>query len=243
MRRAGMCAITLVLGLSACSSRSSAPNAAHTPTVVTGGTLMNIPAPGREFAPLGRGYCDAMQLFVPDEHRLLCAFVLDSDLRRLNMGDTELRLRRYGLVQVPRDAEYTECGASDFAEVVDALHESFGELVTWSVDDVEEQLNERMRSLDLDEVRIGQPAQLGCFFSRPNACGFGMLVAMESGGETATIGVGAMVMRVNERLVFVYLYAQYEDEQTIAWLRKTSEQWSDAILKANRAYRPATASP
>jgi len=40
-------------------------------------------------------------------------------------------------------------------------------------------------------------------------------------------------MRVKERLIFVYLYAEYKDEESIVWLRRTTEAWCDEILKLN----------
>jgi hypothetical protein len=81
---------------------------------------------------------------------------------------------------------------------------------------------------------MGQPTQLGCFFSKQDAYGFGMIIATSVGGKTMKTGVGGAILRVKKKLLFVYLNAEYKNEDTIKWLRKATEQWSDAVLQANQ---------
>jgi hypothetical protein len=41
------------------------------------------------------------------------------------------------------------------------------------------------------------------------------------------------LLRVRGRILSVFTYAAYKDEGTVSWVKTTSEQWADAILKAN----------
>jgi hypothetical protein len=38
---------------------------------------------------------------------------------------------------------------------------------------------------------------------------------------------------VQSRLIYAYVFSAFKDEDSVQWVRKTSEQWADAILKAN----------
>lgn len=41
-------------------------------------------------------------------------------------------------------------------------------------------------------------------------------------------------MRVQNRLLHTYVYAPYAGDDSVRWVRDTSEHWADAILKANQ---------
>ena len=61
-----------------------------------------------------------------------------------------------------------------------------------------------------------------------------MVIATSVGGKTMKTGVGGAILRVKKKLLFVYLNAEYKNENTIRWLRKATEQWSDAVLQTNQ---------
>jgi hypothetical protein len=43
-----------------------------------------------------------------------------------------------------------------------------------------------------------------------------------------------MILHVQNRILFLYLYSAYKDESTVQWIRSSSEQWADAVLAANK---------
>ena len=176
-----------------------------------------------------------MEVFVAPNNRLIAAYVVTNDLAKLTSGSEGLILSKYAMVQVPRRGEYMDCGESDFKEVTDGAKEQFGNVMISSMKEVEEEFNRRMKSLDLEEatVSLGKPIQLGCLFSKPDAYGFGMVVPVEMGGQKSTMVGGAALVRIKQRLLFVYLYAEYKNEETIKWIRRETEAWANAILKAN----------
>jgi hypothetical protein len=76
--------------------------------------------------------------------------------------------------------------------------------------------------------------QLGAFFSKPNTCGFGIIQQISTGGSVVKMVAGVTILRVQNRLLYTYVFSAYKDEDSVQWVRKTSEQWADAILKANQ---------
>ncbi len=198
-----------------------------------GGTPIVIGAPISEMVEVGYDNREAMEIFVPGQNRLLAAFVLTKDLPGLTSGDENLRMARYAMVQVPRAGEYADCGVSEFKEVTDSLEEEFGSIVDATIKEAEDEFNRKMESFDL-KVKLGQPTQLGCLFTKQNAYCFGMIIPVSIEGETYQMGMGATLLRVKNRLLFIYLYADYKDEETVKWLRSTSMKWTDAILAANK---------
>ncbi len=201
-----------------------------------GGVPISILAPTAEFVEIGYDNREFMEISVPTNNRLLCAFVLANDLPRLTKRSDDLVMTRYGMVQVPRQREFMDFEASDFKKVVDGLKEASGDSMASSFNEAEEEINRRMKSLGLDEAKlsIGKPILLGRLFSKQDAYGFGMVMPVSMGGNTTKMGMGGVLIRAKKRLLFVYLYAEYKNEDTIKWLRKATEEWADSILKANK---------
>jgi len=198
-----------------------------------GGIPIVIPAPTRDMVEVGYDNREIMEILVPSTNRLLAAFVPTDDLPRLTKGDAKLVMSKYGMAQVPRRGEHMDCRTSDFKIVTDKMKKQFGNIIGSATKEAEEEFNRRMKSLDLDEatMSLGKPTQIGCLFSKQDAYGFGMIMPVSIGGDTITMGMGAALLRINKRLIFVYLYAEYESEETVKWLRKMTEEWADAILK------------
>ena len=204
----------------------------QTKSFTTGGTSIKIPPPANEFTYLGYENREIVELFIPESNRLICAFVLSSELSGLT--DDDATMSKYSLVEVPRGGEYTNFKPSDFKEVVDASKEVFDEINS-IIAESEEEFNNRMKSLDVSnlKLKLGEPIMLGTFFSRQDAYGLGMIMSVEMDGDFWKMGALIILMRVKERLLFVYLYAEYENEDTLKWLREVGEKWSDEILKVN----------
>jgi hypothetical protein len=203
---------------------------------IAGGVSIKIPIPDTTFVEVDNDNRESMDIFVPQNNRLLSAYVLTNDLPHLFKDGNNNIMAKYALVEVPREGENTACEASDFKQVTDGAKKSFGDAFFSSTEEADAEFNRRMKSLDLADmqIKLGQPTQLGCFFSKQDIIGFGMLMGYEMGGSTIKMGMTVILMRVNNRLLFVYLYAEYKNDETIKWLRNVGEKWSDEILKANK---------
>ncbi len=232
-----MIACLLFFGIAAMSiAQDSGTKAVPAESFKVGGTSIAIPPPITKMSEAGHDNREFMEIVVAPNNRLIAAFLLTKDLPKLTKGLDGLMISKYAMVQVSRRGEYMDCKSSDFKEVTDSIKAQFGEVIGSSTKKAEYEFNRRMKSLDLDAatVSFGKPIQLGCLFSKQDAYGFGMLTPLSMGGENMKMGMGATLMRVKSRLLFVYLYAEYKDKETVRWLRKTTEDWSDAIMEANK---------
>ncbi len=214
---------------------AAARNSEPVESFKAGGVPIIIPPPISGFVEAGDRR-SLMELFVPQTNRLLSAYMTPDDLARLTKGNDNTLLSKYGLVEVARRAEFMDCGPNDFKEVISGAKEAMGDFSSVSLKDTEEEFNRRMKALDIPnaQVSIGKPLMLGPLFSKPDEYGFGMITEYTVSGSNVKVVAGCALLRVKKRLLFAYLYAEYKDEDTIKWIRKTTEEWSDAILKANK---------
>ena len=81
---------------------------------------------------------------------------------------------------------------------------------------------------------MGHAEMLGGIFQKADAAGFAMLTAFKEEDRSVTMAGCTALLRVKQRLVFAYLYRTIESPDTMSWLRKNIEEWSDAILAKNR---------
>ncbi len=191
-----------------------------------------LPPPTSEFAEVGDYKRERFKVLVPAEYRLISAFLLSSDIQHMNKQEPPL-MSRYAMVEVDRQAENADFSTKDFADFVIDAKKSTGNIDKTSKD-TEEMLNQKLKSLDTQSIQIGKPVQLGEFFSKDDAYGLGVLTAVRQGSNTVNRCGGYIILRVKNRPLCMYLYAEYKDEGTIKWLRDTMESWADNTLKANR---------
>lgn len=200
-----------------------------------GGVSIAIPAPSSEMVEVGDVNRKLFEVVVPDSNRLVAAFLLQKDVASLSTGGTE-SLSPYGLVEVPRSGESTDINASDFSSLADSVSKQLGTVLDSSFKESEGEFNRRMKAMNLDNVQIsyGKPVMLGTFFVKTDAYAFGMMAPVTISGKSSNMVMGTVLLRAKSRVLFVYFYSTYQDEQTPNWVRKMSEQWTDAILAANQ---------
>lgn len=217
-----------------CNAQEPSLKAAKIHSFKAGGTPILIPPPTIVMTEIGYDYRELMEVFVAPSNRLLAAFILTKDLPEFTKKTDDLE--KYAMAQVSRRGEYINCGSKDFKEITAGAKKQFGDIMNSTMKEVEEEFNRRMKSLDLEKavISLGKPIQLGCLFSKQDAYGFGMIMPISTEETKKEMAAGCALLRVNQRLLFFYLYAEYKDEDTIKWIRKTTENWADAILMANK---------
>jgi hypothetical protein len=133
-----------------------------------GGTPIAFPAPTKEMVEAGEDHRKPMELFVPSANRLVAAFVLASDLPRLAKGSSDAVLSRYAFVEIARQVEDVDCSEASFGEATRGAKEAFGDMGSRSTKELEDEFNEKMRSLHLERLtmKLGEPVSLGPFFSK-----------------------------------------------------------------------------
>lgn len=205
------------------------------PTYRAGLKSIAIPAPTTDFAEIGPDYRVLLEPLAPDSNRLIAAFTLPDDAATMRSGGA-YSLKQYALVEVLRRAEFATVAPDLFKQVEDAMATQFGADLNASLKDQQDELNHRLKALNGDSaatVSLDKPVLLGVLFSKPDACGFGVIMPVSAKGTTIKMAAGIVVMRVQQRLVYAYIYTEYKDEASVQWVRKTAETWADAILAAN----------
>ena len=200
-----------------------------------GSVHIAIPQPRSDMIDAGKDNYEFVRLAVPEENRLLVAFVLTNELPRLTNGATNLILTKYAMIQVSRGSETKDTDADDFTKVIDGAKKTFGDVVTSSVKEAEDDFNRRLKALGLDDpdFKLGKPVQLGCFVSTQDAYGFGLIIPVSMGTISTKMAMGGALVRVKKKVIFVYLYAEYTGSESAKSLRIQLQDWVDRILTAN----------
>lgn len=215
-----------------CSFAAAAPTPDCSATA--GGTAIAIPGPGTDFLEVGADKHDYFDNSVASTNALLCAFVLRDTLPRLTKPAGGLD--RYMLVEVSREGQSQDVSPADFDDTVTSVKQQLGDAsrMNRTFRETEEQARQKLRKMNAsDDISFGKPVVLGTLFQIKDAYAVGMIVPVTSHGVTSRVLNASVLMRVRNRLLFVYLYADYKDEATYKWVGDTAEGWVRHILAAN----------
>ena len=215
-------------------AQNTAPKPAEVQSFKAGGTPIVIPPPTTSMVEVGYDIRELMEAFVPGANRLLAGFLPSKDISKFTRGAAPPVLTRYAMVQVPRRAEFLDVEARDFPKIVAGIKQEFGAIDSPSstFQTAEEELRLRLKSMNVD-ANLSKPIPLGTLFSKPDAHGFGLISTASVGTNVMRVAMGGAVVRVKKRVLFIYLYSEYQNEESVLWLRKTTEQWADAMLNQN----------
>ena len=191
---------------------------------------VSIPAPAEGFVEVGN---EKREYFREQAGtRLLCAFVTVGDLQRLwkPADGTD----RYMLVRVGRKFEGRDVSSADFERIVAAMKSRLDTRINDVVKKTEERLRSDYKELHRrEEVSISPPVSLGSFETK-DTYGFGVLLSESVSGRMSKKYVTETVLiRLNKRIVYLYIYALYVDETSVKWARDVAESWARRILASN----------
>lgn len=235
MKRIYLGQLLLVGIVAMATGRGAAEESPPISSYIVGGTEIIIPTPNFGMQEVGDAKRDIFDTFVAPNNRLIAAFVLTEDSPKLTTETEDVTFSKFAMIQVPSRAEYRSVGANDFKEVTAGVKEKFGDTIRTLPKKVQAELDRRIKALGRNDVdvRIGEPTSLGCFFSKDKAYGFGMVAPVTMNGHTWYRANGSVLMRVKEKLLFAYIYADYEGKDTVKWISEAAQGWADAILRAN----------
>jgi hypothetical protein len=203
---------------------------------VTGGVPVVVPPPGKEFVEVGADKRNFFEFMVPSRNRLLCAFVPTDLLPRLK--NPASGLGQYMLVEVSRklDEKNTEVTPAAFAQIVVAMEQQLGDAssLNQTVESTSKEISGKLKQLGQStDISIDKPAPLGTLFRTSDSYAFAMLEPVSSGGATIRTINASVLLRVRDRLIFAYIDGSGDDEESLKWVEKTAEQWTNEILTAN----------
>jgi len=199
-----------------------------------GGVSVLVPGPGIDFVETGADKHAAFDAMVPDKNLLLCAFVPPALVPRIvkPVGN----LDRYMLVEVSRALENEAATDEAFNGIVAAVKQQLGDSsqLNRTFKDIEAEVRQKLRKDNAsDDISIGQPIPLGTLFQMKDAYSFAAILPITTGGQRVRMLNASILLRVNNRFLFVYLYADYKDEATYKWIGDMAEGWARHILAAN----------
>ncbi len=191
---------------------------------------VSIPAPAEGFVEVGSEKRDYFEQ--SDATRLLCAFVAASDLPHL--WKPARGMDRYMLVRTSRRLEDRDISQAEFEQLVAVIVPQLSAAASRIAKSKEEELKRDAKALHRPEdMSVSDPVLLGTFQSK-DTYGFGMVV---SGpvfwGVNKKYVDETVLLRLNKRLAFLYVFAVYQDETTVTWAKDVAEKWARHILDSN----------
>ncbi len=139
------------------------------------------------------------------------------------------------LSRSPAGAEFTEVTPEIFKQVADSVGAQFGATIDSTIKDQQDEVNRRIKDLGSSKsVTLDKPIQLGVFFTKPDAVSYGMVMPVTVDGVPKKVAMSMIVLRAQQRLLFLYVFDEYKDESSVQWVRTTGEHWTDVILQANK---------
>jgi hypothetical protein len=211
MRPFRLCILAAVFGFSAgVFAQAAGPQGEFRVGLKT----ITIPTPGAELIETGSDYRVLLEIFVPTSNRLVAGFLSPEELANIRSSTS---LDRYALVEVGRPLEFTDVSQDVFNQVAVAAASQFGATFNGKLNDYQEDINRTLKSVGRDaSVTLDKPRMLGTFFSKPDACAFGSIMAGNvNGGATKQFVMGVSFIRVKDRLLYLYLYNAYRDENSV----------------------------
>lgn len=226
--------ITLVSLTGAVMALAQTPEA--TPTYRVGLKSVAIPPPSSDLPETGSDYRVLLELMAPNQNRLIAAFLIPDELKALTTSKTSTSFTRYALAETSRRGEFATMTPELFKQVTDSMGQQFGATMNSTLKDQEDEANRKLKVYNdsAPKVTLDQPYMLGTLFSKPNASGFGMIMQGTVNGNSKRMAVGVSIVRVQERVLYLYLFNSSDDEESIRWIRAATENWVNAVLKANQ---------
>lgn len=231
--------LTLVAGL--LSINAAADTSSLTTTV--GGTQLTVPSPAgyHEISTLSPEARTIAEQMTPESNRLLGIFVSEADLGLVLKGELPA-FSRYMLLQSNRQFESYDLTEKDFHQLSSEIEKRQKLLLANVNDDIARQFDRSSKSISEQyktdfSLRAGEQAPLGVYLEEPRAFGFAMLskyqTEISGTAEDLVVVGGANFLMAENKLLYAYVYSNFDSQDDIDWVRKTSKSWTGAVIAAN----------
>jgi hypothetical protein len=210
-----------------------------------GGVTIDAPALAgfNEISQISPDVVALAQTMIPATNRLLGVYLSDRDYEKLVNGESP-DFDRYMFIQVHRELENKNISRADFREISTQLKAQQDTIL----DDVREDVgkifdsasNQISKDYDVSlDMQLGDQKSLGVFLDQPNAVAFTSLVkyqgSLEGESFDYVMAGSTMLMKVKRRLLYVYLYSQYETQADVDWVESRTSELANLLLMANNA--------
>jgi hypothetical protein len=235
----------------ACAAESAAPSAAPpAPTAATrpagrlnlgAGLRLTIPAyagfDSVEDVPLLE---DLLSKFVPGDALLLQAFIEHADLVRYD-DDGVVQLRRYAMVQIPKQTFGVLATAEDFAAVRDGFRtvistpEDKAEISRRATELAKKASQDCKGPCELDVgLQVGEQVWTELREDGDNLFSATLIARVEANGAPTQMAASCSVLRVKGKVLTLYVYSRLEALEDLQWAQATGVAWAKVLQEANR---------
>jgi hypothetical protein len=235
---------TTALAVALLAGNLTASFAADKPTVVKiGSATVKLVAPA--------GYVDCSEEndpvrnmaenFCPPGNRLLGVFASPEFRRSAHAGEDSASFD-YALVQTSRGLIWRDASPADFDELKSTMRREHASLFARLQPEMKEAINRLNRDLQSAtrtdvSFNLDQPLSLGIHEETSRHMTLLMLMRMQtkSNGKSQTDKVVCSMsfIRMNGKVIFVYIYRAYAGDESIKALKKFTSDWVVKLVAAN----------
>ena len=197
---------------------------------------IKIPKLSQDLDFIDKQYEHLIELFVPPTNGLVCGYILNDEKYIFEQGSDDL-LTKYAMVQFPKEYKTYDVSKEEFRILENQMKNmmSGNDLIDLTIT-TQDILNERFEKLEFSDFNfeIGTPVQLGTLIKKDDVFGFGMITPYQMLGNSITKVMLCMLMRVNKRILFVYIYDDYKGKSEYKEIINLGEDFADRLFMLNK---------
>ncbi|MFQ5937010.1 MAG: hypothetical protein ACE5LB_11455 [Acidiferrobacterales bacterium] len=245
------------------ASRLVATFLAFTPVIAAGGSepldvriadasiTLATPSGFHEVSQVSPDIHRLAQTLTPRMNRLLAVYVTTDDLDRLRDRD-EPELDRYLLVQTYRPTEHLNIGTDGFHKVTGQMKRQQESMMKNAKAMMDTELERASAQLSAEHaaaisLKVGEIFPLGVFAEGENSISMASLAKYEASANKERlehlVAVAMNVLRVEDKIIFAYVYSTYDTKDDLDWVQSTSGDWIRQIYGADSQNTPVASSP
>ena len=211
--------------------------------VLVGNTNISIPKPAGfvSLEGVSKTTYGKMQDLTPESNRLLAGFITSKDATSLLKGG-EAELKQYFLVQIYQEFEENTYTLNEFSELRKSIRKDQESSVMLNQDKIDALTKKGSSKLskrfDADiSFGVTGTVPLGVSSETAHSIAISLLAKYETSvnhEKTETIMAGTTVfLLVKGKLLYLYVYKQYETNSDLDWTKDIALKWSTQILSQN----------
>ena len=208
-----------------------------------GNTTVRIPAPVGYTDPSEDSHTIARmaRMFTPPSNLSVAFFMDRADIKNILAGKGEMR--RYMMVQSYRSTEYKVISREEFKRFKEVLVSQQDALSKWATADANRHLQNvkgEMNRITKSKVsvKIGEMVPLGVYHEDSHSIAMAIYTKVATNKNNKKSDrdmiIGATTALVKGKLMFLYVYSEYNSESDLAWAKAKSLSWLKRVKQANR---------
>ena len=198
-----------------------------------GGKVIKFPVPNSQFNEVGDAQRYQFASYLPQSNSMLCVYLDTIDVTKLVKHENDsIKMEKYMLVEINKNLIDTECSDSNFVEVKAEAFQSLKDDAKQLMEDANNTLKEIIDATE--DVNINHLKNLGIIYDTKEACGMLMSFVVKNGDKSIKKLCSVNYLRLNNRLIYVYVYTNFTDIAQVNWIKDVSISWSNNLLEANK---------